>query len=221
MFSILTVRSINEDLTRRARIRDAALGRFATEGFAGTSVRSVAADADVSPALVLHYFGSKDGLRSACDDFLLVHIMGSEVPAAGADEAELQRSVQRAMSDLTENRLLFSYLGRMLIDGGTAAERLFDRLVEVTRTTLRHGVDDGTIRSFEDPEVLAVVLTAQGLAQLVLGTHVARALGSRELDTPTIGRMALPLLELYTHGLYTDDTILRAARTAVQPGEQA
>ena len=36
--------------------------RFATQGYAGTSVRAVAAEAGVDPALVHHYFGTKEDL---------------------------------------------------------------------------------------------------------------------------------------------------------------
>lgn len=46
----------------RARLLDAARRRFAEHGYSGTSVRSVAADAGVDPALIFRYFGSKDGL---------------------------------------------------------------------------------------------------------------------------------------------------------------
>ena len=46
----------------RAAILAAARTRFAEAGFAGTSMRSVAAGAGVDPALVHHYFGSKDDL---------------------------------------------------------------------------------------------------------------------------------------------------------------
>lgn len=61
------------DLTGRARIRDAALLRFASEGFR-VPVRTIAADAGVSPGLVIHHFGSKEGLRRACDEHVLVLI---------------------------------------------------------------------------------------------------------------------------------------------------
>ena len=63
VFNNLNMRSAS-DLTARARIRDAALARFGAEGIAGTSVRAVAADAGVSPALVLHHFGSKHHVAS-------------------------------------------------------------------------------------------------------------------------------------------------------------
>ncbi len=46
----------------REQIRTAAQEAFATRGFDATSVRSVAAAAGVDPALVHHYFGSKEGL---------------------------------------------------------------------------------------------------------------------------------------------------------------
>src|SRR3954462_6156130 len=46
----------------RATILDAARSAFAESGFAGTSVRAVAAAAGVDAALVHHYFGTKDDL---------------------------------------------------------------------------------------------------------------------------------------------------------------
>ena len=46
----------------RAAILDAARSAFATAGFAGTTIRAVASAAGVDPALVHHYFGSKDDL---------------------------------------------------------------------------------------------------------------------------------------------------------------
>lgn len=46
----------------RAAILAAARSRFADHGFAGTTIRAVAADAGVDGALVHHYFGSKDEL---------------------------------------------------------------------------------------------------------------------------------------------------------------
>ncbi|MDQ4054095.1 MAG: TetR family transcriptional regulator [Actinomycetota bacterium] len=46
----------------RAAVLTAARERFAAKGYAATSVRAVASDAGVDPALVHHYFGSKDDL---------------------------------------------------------------------------------------------------------------------------------------------------------------
>jgi AcrR family transcriptional regulator len=48
-----------------ARIVAAARDEFAEQGWAGTTLRAVARTADVDPALVYHYFGSKEGLLDA------------------------------------------------------------------------------------------------------------------------------------------------------------
>ena len=47
------------------RIVEAARDEFAEHGWAGTTIRAVARAADVDPALVYHYFGSKEGLLDA------------------------------------------------------------------------------------------------------------------------------------------------------------
>jgi AcrR family transcriptional regulator len=46
----------------RELILDAARGQFAEQGYDGASMRAIARDAGVDPALVSYYFGSKSGL---------------------------------------------------------------------------------------------------------------------------------------------------------------
>jgi AcrR family transcriptional regulator len=70
--------------TRRL-IADAARGRFVEKGWAGTSVRSVAAAAGVSEATVYHIYGSKAGLASSL-----------------IDSAELSADVHRTVAELRE-----------------------------------------------------------------------------------------------------------------------
>ncbi|MEV0437095.1 TetR family transcriptional regulator [Nocardia sp. NPDC050413] len=53
----------------RAAILDAARARFAEAGFDKTSIRAVAAAAQVDPALVHHYFGTKQQLFAAVVEF--------------------------------------------------------------------------------------------------------------------------------------------------------
>ena len=53
-----------ETQTRQA-ILSAARTRFAEHGYEGATVRAIARDADVDPALVLHFFGSKRVLFTA------------------------------------------------------------------------------------------------------------------------------------------------------------
>lgn len=57
-----------------ARILSVARTAFSEDGWAGTTIRSIARQADVDPALIYHYFGSKESLLDACttvpEDFL-------------------------------------------------------------------------------------------------------------------------------------------------------
>jgi AcrR family transcriptional regulator len=49
----------------RQLILDAARARFATDGYAGATIRKIAADAGVDASLVMQFFGSKDELFAA------------------------------------------------------------------------------------------------------------------------------------------------------------
>ncbi|MET0434632.1 MAG: helix-turn-helix domain-containing protein, partial [Cellulomonas sp.] len=73
----------DDDLTARARIRDAALRLFADRGIEGVSVRDIAAAAGVSAGLIRHHFGSKDGLRDACDSHAIDSLMRIKEEAIG------------------------------------------------------------------------------------------------------------------------------------------
>ena len=72
----------------RAEVLAAARASFAEKGFRGTTIRAVAAAAGVDPALVHHYFGTKDDLFVAA---LQVSVDPREVlapvVAAGPDGA--------------------------------------------------------------------------------------------------------------------------------------
>jgi AcrR family transcriptional regulator len=80
------------DATRR-RILESAVRLFAESGPTGASIRSIAKGADVSLAMVHHYFGSKDDLLSACIDSMYLRL--------GALREELEHELSKG-SDLSE-----------------------------------------------------------------------------------------------------------------------
>jgi AcrR family transcriptional regulator len=70
----------------RAAILAAARRLFASEGADRTTIRAVAQEAGVDPALVLHYFGSKDGLFVAAIEWPMDMSVATErIFAGGAD----------------------------------------------------------------------------------------------------------------------------------------
>lgn len=192
------MRSVS-DLTARARIRDAALARFGADGVSGTSVRAVATDAGVSAALVLHHFGSKDGLRQACDDYVLEAINAGD----GADASALADLLQAATP-------VRRYLARALLDGTAAATALFTEIVDRTEEWLATGEAEGWVRPTADARARAVTYVSWLLAPLVLGDQVGRLLGGDPAETATAVRGARAGLEMLTGGLFADDRWLTA-----------
>jgi AcrR family transcriptional regulator len=195
------------------RIRDAALALFGTRGFDGSSVRDIAQRAGVSPALVIHYFGSKEALRSACDAFLVEEIVGRKEHMLG--DGDLASTIQKWLADVEGNRRNLDYLARMIVDGGPAGAQLFDTLVARTQSMLESGVANGTIRATSDPTVRATIIAAYGLMPLLMEKHLGRALGESGLTPELVRRITVPTLELYTHGLYSDARVLDAATSAL------
>ena len=82
-----------EDLTARARIRDAAIQLFAEHGIAATTIRGIAKAARVSEGLVRHHFGSQDDLRDVCEARLLLQ---------GTAQPELAPAALAALDQLQE-----------------------------------------------------------------------------------------------------------------------
>ena len=211
---MLNVRSVQmEDATAAARIRDAAIARFGAHGYDGTTVRDIARDAGVSPALVIHHFGSKEGLRLACDEWLIAELIEKKGMASGTAIAE---SIQGWLDDPEQFHTFIDYFATMLAGGGEGGNRLFDRLLHETAAMLEHGVESGAMHPSSDPEMRAIMITIQGLAPLLLRAQLARVLGAPFGSSAATRRMTLPTLELATHGLYTDSTVLDAARAALE-----
>lgn len=211
---MVNMRSVlSEDVTAAARIRDAAIARFGAHGYEGSTVREIARDAGVSAGLVIHHFGSKDGLRQACDEWLVAELIGEKQKTAAPAIAQTMREW---LDDPSRFRPFVDYFATMLAAGDESGNRLFDLLLRETAAMLEQGVETGMMRPSDDPEMRAIMITLNGLAPLLLREQVARVLGVPLASSAGVRRMTLPTLELYTHGLYTDSTVLDAARSALE-----
>ncbi len=212
------------DLTARARIRNAAIDLFGQHGVAATSVRAIAHEAGVSPALVMHHFGNKDGLRKACDAHVIrLFTDGSWVPEederqsedCGGVEALTIEAIQAALNDLDSYGPALDYLRRILSEDSEIAHTLFDGFMATTLAGLEAQIAAGMVLPQEDLEATAALLVVFGMAPFVLDAPFARALGSSHVDGAVLERITLPTLEMFTHGLYNDDSILEATRGAM------
>ena len=215
-FSMLYMRSAPDDLTARARIRDTAIAAFARDGYDGASLRRIAQEAGVSPALIVHHFGDKNALRAECDDYVVSVFIDEEHDLITAPTRD---RIRTALDDLGRYGPYIDYLARMLADGSAAADRLFDSFLANTRDVLDEQKAAGMLEPMSDPEMTIMLLTLMGLAPVVMRAQIARALGTDQLSTAGLLRTTLPTLELLTHGIYSTTALLDGAREALaSPG---
>src|SRR3954447_23106298 len=147
------------DLTGRARIRDAAIRRFGVDGFQA-SVRAIATDAGVSPALVIHHFGSKDALRAACDEHVLHRIREGETDAFTASSPGNLLAQLATMDDYAP---VVGYLVQALLAGGDLAATLLARMTEDAELYLADAVAAGRMKPSRDPARRAAFLVDVGI----------------------------------------------------------
>ena len=103
----------------KAVILAAARERFGRAGFQGATIRGIAADAGVDPAMVMRYYGNKDKLFAAAADFDL------ELPDfAATDRGELGRSLVRHFLQRWEGDDALVILLRSSATNAEAAQRM-------------------------------------------------------------------------------------------------
>jgi TetR/AcrR family transcriptional regulator, regulator of cefoperazone and chloramphenicol sensitivity len=201
------------DLTARARIRDAAMRLFADHGGKATTIRAVAEQAGVAPGLVSHHFGSKQGLRDACDDYVLEYLRQIIKQGVGeqgvADPAYLDTVYQGAT-------YVLRYVARALVDDSAAAATLFDNFVALTEeylATLHGGASQSDLRT------QAAVLVAMRLGVWVLHPHLLRVLDAETLTPQLMARLSAAVLDVLSQDFAGAD-IVALARTGLARYQQ-
>lgn len=108
------------------------------------------------------------------------------------------------------------YIVAALMEGGEGADRLFDRLCDMTDRLIDDGQATGTILEPADRLAWVTTLVAFTCGASMLGGQIARRMGGANLMEPTVyARYAMASLELLTHGMFTDDRFLRMTSQAM------
>jgi AcrR family transcriptional regulator len=176
--------------------RDAILAvarrRFATRGYEAASLRGIAADAKVDPALLIHYFGTKEGLFTAATGLpagLSELFAGIEDMPLPESAAFIVRSyLQLVDSDQSRNAILA--LVRSAVSNEKAAAMLREFLTEellpvITRLT---GHRNAPLRTS---------LVAAQLIGIAVLRHVLRVEPVAEASPDEIVALVAPVIEQY------------------------
>jgi AcrR family transcriptional regulator len=194
--------SSSEDLTARARIRDAAIALFADRGIGPATIRDIAQAAGVSSGLVRHHFGSKEGLRRACDDYAM------------AEGARLRSRIftesQTILGSLHPSVIrLQRYLVRSTLDSPDKTSAMFGRMVEMGE----QWIEEQGIR-VADSRAYAAVLVAMQMGMFLMADQMSAALGTDVTKPAGHLRMMAGAIDVFTHPLPADQEA--AARAVVE-----
>jgi TetR/AcrR family transcriptional regulator, regulator of cefoperazone and chloramphenicol sensitivity len=208
------MRSAESDLTARAQIRDRALELFAAKGPDAVTVRSIAAAAKVSPALVIHHFGSKQGLREVVDSHV-ASVFDNMFAAATADPELLSASGSQASASFAELMLASlpadspvpAYLRRLLLAGDEAGRDLFRRWYASSAAMTDQLIEVGVLRPTDDPAVRAAFLMINDLAVVLLRDHLTDVLGVDPLTFDGMHRWAADVVAAYTEGVFAPEDL--------------
>lgn len=213
MCNLLVVRTagapdgpLASDLTARAQIRNAAIACFAEEGF-DASFRTIAKRVGVSPGLITHHFGSKEGLRAECDAEVLRQYTVVKTDA-------VDRPTDHLISYLIAPGFAASlvvYMLRAIHAGGQPARDFLERIIDNARGVMAHSVETGMVRPSRDEEARLRYMTYLTLGALLVQFVTSPGQTPEEfIASIQAGQQyqILPTLELFTEGFLADRTVL-------------
>ncbi|MGW4071277.1 TetR/AcrR family transcriptional regulator [Nocardia grenadensis] len=183
----------------RSGTRDAILAaareRFAKSGFDKTSIRAVAADAAVDPALVHHYFGTKQQLFAAVVELPVdPEIVLRQVDAVPLDR--LGETIVAAVVGLWDSPAgagAVALVRSLVASGDTSLARdfLLSVVLERVRQRIATDTDDGRLR---------VALAASQMAGLVISRKILALQPVSGLPLPQLVAAVGPTVQRYLTG---------------------
>lgn len=175
----------------RQAILDAARARFAEDGYA-TTIRKIAADAGVNPALVMQFFGSKEDLFAAVMSIsqgALSRIdQAFDGPEHGLGERVTRAHLTLWESDPQDSEALMAMLRAAVSTPQAAAQlREFIQVRLLKQLGLRlHNDQDATVRSG---------LAASMLMGVIVGRRIVQVPALAAEDLESVIRMVAPAIQ--------------------------
>jgi AcrR family transcriptional regulator len=201
------MRSAPDDRTAIARIRDAAIDLWGRDGF-NVGLRTIAEAAGVSAALVIHHFGSKEGLRKACDDHITEMVRESKTESMRTtDPANWLAQV----AEIEDYAPMMAYLVRSMQSGSDLAKSFWQRMIDNAEQYIEEGVAAGILKPSRDPKARARYLSMINGGGFLLYLQMHEDPTDLRAVLRDYGEdMMLPALEMFTNGLMADSTMYDA-----------
>jgi len=192
---------------QRERLLDAALRSYAKIGIAAASLRRIASDAGVTPAMVHYYFGSKEQLRAAVVEervMPVIAVLRERLDAAGNDPRALVTSFVRGVhAAVADNPWLPSlWVREVLSETGALRDLLVTRISpqvpQLLAKRLAAAQKQGDFNADLDPRLLVVSLIGLTLFPFAAAPIWRRIFAATDVDNDALLRHTLALLD---HGM--------------------
>jgi AcrR family transcriptional regulator len=178
--------------TTRKEILDAARARFASEGFAATTIRRIASDAGVNPSLVMQFFTSKEELFAAVMSISPKSLERFSTVFDGPDE-HLGERVVRAHLEVWDGDPEDSEPLMAMLRGAIVNAQAGSQLREFIQARLLEGMGTGRV---DDPDAaLRAGLASSMLVGLVVGRRIVGVTILAEADTETLVALVAPAIQ--------------------------
>lgn len=186
---VVTQKPARRSDATRADILRAARRRFAADGYRTATIRAIAADAGIDPAMVMRYYGSKEGLFAAAVavDLRLPDL--SAEPKRRLGHALVAHFLWRWEGDAGDDALLM--LLRSASTDELAAERLRTTFAEQLVPVIGGLLDDPA----QAPERAGLIATQ--LLGLALCRHILRLPPVVESDRDALVNRLGPTIQRY------------------------
>jgi len=177
--------------TREAILQAARRG-FGARGYRATSLRGIAEDAGVDAALLVHYFGTKEGLFVAAVELPLrpSELLAGLADSSPADGAELIVRAFLSILDYEPARSAYLGLVRSAVTDEKAADLLREFLSEEILTVI------GALMRGPDAQLRASLVAAQ-LVGIAMVRHVLQVEALARASNDEIGSIVAPVIEGY------------------------
>jgi AcrR family transcriptional regulator len=132
-----TARASFRDTPGARRVLDAAIAAFAALGYDSAGLRSIAKEAGVDAALIVHLFGSKAQLWRACVDAVaerLIRALREGHPHPGGDLAD---SVDRLVEIVCDEPVFAQFILSEIVRQDERFDYVFERLVSPIHALMR------------------------------------------------------------------------------------
>lgn len=179
-------------MMKKEIIIESALKLFSTKGFEGTSVREIAADADVNVAMINYYFGSKEKLFESVVEYRALFLKGlfsdlinnTSLTSIEKIDFIIDQTIERKLSNAHFHHILHRELSLehrpQLRD---AISNILLKNMDPVKTIIKNGIKKG---EFKQVDIELTIATMLGAIHYLLTSDIMcrKILGKKEGFSP-------------------------------------